>query len=280
MTFFLAILLPVFHFVNSPVTTLRECPFPESEVVSQAYYSEQVNILEEQNDWVKIETTVDHYQGWTLRNSIYACTNSRLLNPSSTIIKVKRCAAHVYSVRDTIYGPIITLPFDSKLELIDEKDSRWMEVALVDGRHGYIQSGDVSQSNELLNRDQMCCFSMQFFGLPYTWGGRSSFGYDCSGFVQMLYRQMGIYLPRDSKDQARWKGFVNVEIEELNPGDLIFFGYSENKICHVGLYLGEDHFIHASFAENTPYICVSQLSNPEWNGSGEYPFRTARTLSK
>ena len=96
----------------------------------------------------------------------------------------------------------------------------------------------------------------------------------------MLYRQMGIYLPRDSKDQIHWEGFTAIPIDQLLPGDLIFFGLAQDKIRHVGLYLGNNKFIHATVAENAPYIRVSLLSDPEWNGSGRFVYRAARTLKK
>jgi Cell wall-associated hydrolases (invasion-associated proteins) len=68
--------------------------------------------------------------------------------------------------------------------------------------------------------------SKRFLELPYTWGGRSSFGYDCSGFVQMLYRQMGIFIPRDAIDQMHWEKFTPIPIEEAQLGDLYFLGPS------------------------------------------------------
>ena len=128
---------------------------------------------------------------------------------------------------------------------------------------------------------EMCAFSQNFLGLPYTWGGRSSFGYDCSGFVQMLYRQMGIFLPRDSKDQCHWSGFREILEGEIDSGDLIFFGSGINKITHVGMYLEKGKFIHATVAENMPYIRTSSIESVEWrnDGKGRFPFQTIRRLN-
>jgi hypothetical protein len=257
---------------------MREQPKQESEIVSQAYYSEEVKVVEENQDWAKIETLADHYQGWVKKAALYQ-RNDAYLNADSTVAKVSRCAAHLYSVQDTVYGPLLTLPFDSKLEVLEPKevsDSRWIKVGLVDGREGFIQRGDVMLATGTITPELLYIFCAQFYGLPYTWGGRSSFGYDCSGFVQMMYRQMGISLPRDSKDQARWEGFVEVSFDSLKAGDLIFFGPSEDKIRHVGMFLGETLFIHATFAENLPFIRISNLNDPNWNGSTKY--RTARRL--
>lgn len=270
----------LFHYVKVPVTDMREFPQDMSEIVSQAYFSEQVNVIEETLDWTKVETIVDHYQGWVKSNQLCHKQNDFYENGYTTA-QVNRCMAHLYHVPNTIYGPILTLPFESILKIIafgNDNNSRWIKVLTVDGREAFIQRGDITLNQSTITRDQIVLFSSQFLGLPYTWGGRSSFGYDCSGFVQMLYRQMGVYLPRDSKDQVKWEGLASIEISDMLPGDLIFFGLGEDKIGHTGMYIGYDQFIHATVAENAPYIHISNLSDPEWNGSGKWVYRTARTL--
>lgn len=277
----LMLAISLFSYICSPVATMREQPDPKSEIISQAYFSERVTPLEEDHDWIKIEVATDHYQGWIQKNAL--CQREDLLcsSPTSRLTRVNRRAAHVYDVEDTIYGPILTLPYESKLEALEanpDSDSRWIKVLLVDGRQGYIQRGDITFDHSIITRDQMCDLSLQFLGLPYTWGGRASFGYDCSGFVQMLYRQMGISIPRDSKNQMQFEGFASVSFEDLTPGDLIFFGPSEDQIRHVGMYLGNDRFIHATVAENAPYIHISKLSDKEWNGSTRLGYRAAKTL--
>lgn len=271
----------MFFYVSTPVIDMREQASENSEMASQAYYTEQVNILEETPEWLKIETVIDHYQGWIKNRGLCKRETAFLSNPTSVIAKVNRCAAHLYDREDTVYGPILTLPFDSRLEVLEpkgESNSRWIKVALVDGREAFIQRGDVTLNSDLLDRIKICSLSMKFLNLPYTYGGRSSFGYDCSGFVQMLYRQMGLHLPRDSKDQINWEKFKSIPIEDLSAGDLIFFGLDKDKIRHVGLYLGDQKFIHSNVAENRPYILISSLTDAEWNGSGRFAYHAARTL--
>lgn len=270
----------LFHVVTSPVINMREFPAESSEVVSQAYFSEEIRVIEEDLKWIKIETVVDHYQGWIKKGEFYCEREEKFPTSLSKIAKVNRCMAHLYHVPDTIYGPLLTLPFDALLEVVSQEDHRWLKVALADHSEGFIQRGDVTLNTEPISRDQLPFFSLQFQGLPYTWGGRSSFGYDCSGFVQMLYRQIGIFLPRDSNDQAKWESFKAIPLEDLSPGDLIFFGLGEDKVRHVGMYLGADRFIHATVAENAPYIHTSCLSDPEWNGSGKWSYRVARAYPR
>lgn len=264
------------HFIIVPVVNMREKPDHKSEVVSQAYFSELINLIEENGIWLKIETNVDKYSGWVERHVIHSKVGTSL---HCGVAKIDRCAAHLYKTKDVTFGPLCTLPYESHLEILDSSDNRWIEVSLPNERRVFVQRGDVIMDQKCMNRDEICHLSRRFLGLPYTWGGRSSFGYDCSGFTQMLYRQMGVFIPRDSKDQMAWEGFDPTSLESLKPGDLIFFGLAENKIRHVAMYLG-DEFIHATTSENMPYIRLSRLSDPEWSGNGRLTYRAARTLKR
>ncbi|MFB2918970.1 MULTISPECIES: NlpC/P60 family protein [Aerosakkonema] len=77
----------------------------------------------------------------------------------------------------------------------------------------------------------------------YLWGGTVGPNYDCSGLMQAAFASVGIWLPRDSYQQEAFT--QPIPIEDLLPGDLIFFGTPE-KTTHVGLYLGEGRYIHSS----------------------------------
>lgn len=84
-------------------------------------------------------------------------------------------------------------------------------------------------------------------GLHYVWGGTSPVsGFDCSGFVQYVFKQNGITLPRVSRDQST-VGTV-ISYEKLHPGDLLFFSMYGNGISHVGIYLGNGQFIGSESA--------------------------------
>lgn len=257
------------HFyIDTPVVNMRKSPTVESTVISQARFGEKIEVLDKSPGWIHIRTP-DGYPGWIPeshlieRNSPY--------NPS---IKVSRLAAHIYHVKDTEYGPILTLPYGSKLELAEDSDSRWIQIRLLDEKLCYIQKGDVAEGIPLLSKKDLTKFGEKFLDLPYTWGGRTSFGFDCSGFVQMLYEQIGINLLRDSSMQIQDRRFRIITKEELQPGDLIFWGKSPEKIFHVGMYLGNDTFIHSVVSENKPWIRISNLEEPFWQeGSPGRPYR-------
>jgi len=84
----------------------------------------------------------------------------------------------------------------------------------------------------------------RFVGIPYRWGGENVVdGMDCSGFVRAVYNLCGLSIPRTSRDQ--FKAGESVAKEELQDGDLVFFGSSEESINHVGIYVGNGRFVHA-----------------------------------
>lgn len=262
--------------ILSPVQDMRETASNDAKVVSQAYYSEQVEVVEDAGDWVKVKTVIDQYEGWIKKISLQPVK-------AGEMAKVTTVAAHLYHTNDTEYGPRLTLPFESCIEVIDKSHPRWIKVRTIDDQMLFIQRGDVTfDLTTALSREEMVDLSKKFLHRPYTWGGRTSFGYDCSGFVQMLYRQMQILLPRDSKDQANYAGFKEVAEAELRPGDTIYWGLDKERIRHVGMYIGNNSFIHASARENMPYIRISKLTDSEWDGTdkgaGSYAYRTFRSL--
>jgi cell wall-associated NlpC family hydrolase len=251
--------------VTLPVLNMFSKPSPDADVVSQAIYSTTVAIVKKQGAWTNIRTP-DGYTGWVksaalrrLRGEGYPATPK--------VAQIESLRAHMY--RDpsvTKHAPLVTVPFEARLEALHEKtdeDGRWIEVRLPDGAKGWVQSGDVSLDSKTLEIAELVVLSRRFLGLPYTWGGSSALGYDCSGFTQMLCRRGGVNIPRDAQPQADWQGMTKVERSGLQPGDLLYFGPSANKIEHTGFYLGGGHFIHATTHEH-PVIQIGQLDEDPW----------------
>lgn len=260
--------------VICPVVNMRKNASDHSEVVSQAIFAEIVTRTHESDDWSFI-TTPDGYSGWVKSSFLLSYTGNY-----ETSVKIALPVAHLYAQKDSIFGPLLTLPFGVKLKVVDESDHDWICVQLPCNKLCFVRKGTVAP-DRFLSRDEMIHLSFDFLGSPYTWGGRCSFGFDCSGFIQMLYGQMGVELKRDSHLQCTDPRFHQISIENLKMGDLIFWGFGDDHIRHVGLYIGEGQFIHTSSREQMPYLRISNLRDSTWDGSlaSAYPYRIFKALN-
>ena len=251
--------------VMDPVANLHSSPARDADVVSQAIFGTNVEATETHEDWVRVRTP-DSYLGWTTTTSLYWRESGRYAT-SGRVARVESLFANLYREPDvTRHQPLLTLPYEARLEVIEEpeaEDSRWIRIRLPDSREAWVQRGDVSFDHEPLTIDQSIELARRFNGLPYLWGGISTFGIDCSGFTQLLCRRRGIAIPRDSGPQARWNGAASVSPNELQPGDLLFFGKSAERITHTGMYIGNGEFIHAT-AYLRPRVQVNRIDDPHW----------------
>jgi gamma-D-glutamyl-L-lysine dipeptidyl-peptidase len=251
------------------VTDMLSGPDENADVVSQALYGTTVAVLEERGEWARIRTP-DDYPGWIPAAAMRRLREGETPYASgSRVARVESLFANLYRDPDvTRNKPLLTVAFETKLEVareLTEDEGRWLEIRLPDGRKAWVQRGDVTFETKPLSVDAAIAVAKRFLGLPYYWGGTSTFGYDCSGFTQMLYRRMGIAIPRDSRPQARWEGSRAVDRSDLLPGDLLYFGSSPEKISHTGMYIGGGEFIHATTHEH-PVVQISRLDEAHWSG--------------
>lgn len=93
---------------------------------------------------------------------------------------------------------------------------------------------------------QIVSFAKGYLGVPYLWAGRGASGFDCSGFINYVFTSFGYEVPRAADEQ--YEVGLNVPRTELQPGDLVFFSTYEPGPSHVGIFIGEGAFIHASSA--------------------------------
>jgi cell wall-associated NlpC family hydrolase len=250
--------------VVRPVLNLYSAPTLDAGVVSQAIYATPVRVLEQRDGWARIRTP-DEYAGW-VETAAIATRAGEPYASGSNAVQVRSLFAHLYREESvTRHAPLLTVPFETRLERDPDAakaSDRWTAVRLADGRRAFVQNGDVASPSATLDIPETIALAKQFLGLPYTWGGASSYGFDCSGFTQMLMRRRGYLMPRDAKDQAVWTGHAPVTKDELKPGDLLYFG-SAQRITHTGLYIGDGQFINATTHER-PMVRIDNVNDPYW----------------
>ena len=259
------------YVVVVPVANMYSGPSDKKEVVSQAIYGSNVKLLVANGEWSRIQTS-DRYKGWIPSRHVRILLTGNGYATSGATVQVQSLFANVYGEPDiTKHKPVVTVPFETRLEVNPDAKMQngkpapegWLQVHLPDLTTAWVQTGDVISDPKPLSITESIELAKRFLGIPYLWGGRSSFGFDCSGFTQMLVRARGINMPRDADQQAAWNGLARVERKDLQPGDLLFFGSSAKDITHTGLYIGDGQFIHDTTTGH-PVVQISRLDDDPW----------------
>jgi cell wall-associated NlpC family hydrolase len=223
--------------INVSVANLYRKPDYDSEVVSQALLGERVAILEDGPLFCQIRQ-VDNYESWISSDQV--CNQSVRDLPTARVRQhflriYHEPSVHSVGVREAVVGCC--------LPIAAETDA-WYEVVLPDGVRGWAERwgfGDFPS----FSPENIVELAREFLGYQYVWGGRSPKGFDCSGFVQTVFGLTGIPLPRDAWQQQRHH-LVSLSWQDAQPGDLLFFGKTPEKVTHVGIATGQGSFLHAS----------------------------------
>ena len=239
--------------VDISVCNLRATPDYDAEMVSQALLGTPVHILQitDKNDWPQVQTP-DTYTGWVHKDAIsllsfeqYHAWNAapKIVVTALTGVVRAEASERAATVSDVVAG-------DRLRDL--GRQGRYWRVGFPDGRIGYLDRKLGQQEAKWrasIDRspEAILATARSMNGFPYLWAGMSPKGMDCSGFVRAVLFMHDIIIPRDAGPQSR-TGERIMGTEDLQPGDLVFFGRKDTaapKVSHVGFYLGDGKFIHS-----------------------------------
>lgn len=216
------------------VVPVRSSASDKSEMVSQLLFGEAVEIIDKRGAWSKIRCLWDNYIGWVDFKQLKPLPAEEIRQYQSnfalSLELFQPAMANEHSLPLTIGA---TLPrFDGLKFHLNGSSYSFSGMA--------VHPEKLQQNSTILLK-----IARRYLFAPYLWGGRSPLGIDCSGFTQMVYKLIGIPIPRDASQQVE-KGRLIDFIEQAQPGDLAFFSNKKGHVVHVGILMPDSQIIHAS----------------------------------
>lgn len=214
-------------FCHLSIVPVRAHHSDESEIVTQLLFGEAATIIEVHNQWRKVKSAHDGYEGWIdykqvqpISASAYQLLQESHFRQSSLVETIQTPWGPIHAVKGSLF------PGNGAQFQLDTYEFERVSYQYP------VKSTDVG------------AVALSYLNSPYLWGGRTPFGIDCSGFTQAVMRFFGIELQRDASQQVN-QGTEH-PFELCSIGDLAFFVNSKGIIHHVGILLEDNTIIHAS----------------------------------
>lgn len=241
--------------VTVSVAHMRAKPSHSAELVTETLMGSHVKLLKRQG-WYYAQTETEQYLGWIEPDHVAvvakagadAWASSHLVMTTARFVLVREQPdANAQPLCDLLVGDVLKA---------NGSESGWIAVELPDGRKGFVEEKAVEdyttwKRSRRPTPDSIEAVAKSFMGVPYLWGGTSAYGFDCSGFVKIVYELNGIELPRDADQQALEGQAVPTadDLAQLRKGDLLCFKArpdGRDSITHIGIYLGGKQFVHCA----------------------------------
>jgi len=260
--------------INSSNVNVRSEGSLSAQVVDKVNTGDKVTVTGRTGDWYRI--CYADKEGWVFKD--YLTVIGEAIAPGT----VNADELNVRTDPSLNAKVLKKLANGNKVDVYG-KSGEWYIVDAGDKQYGWVHSGYITlgkvyasrsggNNGEIILREidmdgvtsiqqQIVEYASKFLGVKYVWGGESPSGFDCSGFVLYVFRNFGVTLPHRADLQAQ-KG-TYVKREELKVGDAIFFDTDGGKdyINHVGIYIGNNRFIHASSSRSAACVKIDELSS-------------------
>lgn len=220
-----------------PLAPLRAQASHKSEMVSQVLFGESFEILAVDDSWVLVRLAYDNYEGWLDEKQYEEISAAFFQDLQASKQVVTGLSSHSVCLKLGLEEMLNILP-GSTLPFLDD-------TKFAIGEQDYLFLGESSIPDVADFHAGLEETAQFYLNAPYLWGGRSLFGIDCSGFVQQVYKHLGVKLARDASQQVH-AGTAIQSLQDAKPGDLAFFDNDQGDITHVGILLEDNEIIHSS----------------------------------
>ncbi len=262
--------------VKISVANLRSEPRHSAEMATQATLGTALKVYKKEDGWYYVQTP-DNYLAWVDAGGLELVDDQDFFKQKKTdkIIYLKTYGQS-YETPDSSSQIVSDLVAGDVLEILSIQDD-YYKVQYPDGRQAYVSKKEAQEFNSWLealhpNAESLTATAKSMMGVPYLWGGTSTKGLDCSGFTKTIYFLNGMVLPRDASQQVHSGKAIDStrNFENLEVGDLLFFGKKETdstseKVVHVGMWIGNNEFIHASDMVRISSMDRNAKNFDEWN---------------